>query len=490
MHPIIFVGDLPSATISKRVKGGQLRKLASSVYTTDVHLDPEEVVRRHWQTIAGSLYPDAVITDRSAPTGRPVEGRLYLVHPRRERLTFLPGLVVDARRGAGALDGDIALPGGLHLASRGRALAENSRPTRSRDGKPRRTLDSAELGEWIDRLCRVDGETGLVEYRRRAEGVAPAVGTSAAALASLSRMIGVALGSRSATVASRALAARQAGHPYDSDRIARFDRLIDALRASAPQSRPIDRSDTERYRFLPFYEAYFSNYIEGTEFALHEAEAVVFDGKTPFGRTADAHDLLGTFEVVSDNLEMARSFASAAEFCESLQRRHQAVMGGRPETRPGQFKLVANQAGASLFVLPELVTGTLTEGFSRFAELDTAWERAVYAMFLVAEVHPFDDGNGRMARIMMNGELAARGESRIIIPTVFRSDYLGALRRLTRDDDPTVLIKALRFAHDYTASIVYDGLDSAENQLRTTNAFESPEGGRRLRLPNGKPEDI
>jgi fido (protein-threonine AMPylation protein) len=34
-------------------------------------------------------------------------------------------------------------------------------------------------------------------------------------------------------------------------------------------------------------------------------------------------------------------------------------------------------------------------------------------MFLISEVHPFADGNGRIARIMMNAELVAAGEERI-----------------------------------------------------------------------------
>ena len=104
-------------------------------------------------------------------------------------------------------------------------------------------------------------------------------------------------------------------------------------------------------------------------------------------------------------------------------------------------------------------------------------------MFLVSEVHPFDDGNGRLARIMMNSELVAKDEGRIIIPTVFRDDYIGALRRLTRQDDPSVLIKVLRFAHDYTFAIDYSDISTAVTQLSETNAFEEPESPRRLILP-------
>jgi hypothetical protein len=43
-------------------------------------------------------------------------------------------------------------------------------------------------------------------------------------------------------------------------------------------------------------------------------------------------------------------------------------------------------------------------------------------MFLVAEVRPFTDGNGRVGREMMNAELVAGHQAKIIVPTGFRSD--------------------------------------------------------------------
>ena len=51
-----------------------------------------------------------------------------------------------------------------------------------------------ELEAWIDRLCRVDGQKKLARYREQAEQVAATVGTTAADLAVLVRVIGVALG--------------------------------------------------------------------------------------------------------------------------------------------------------------------------------------------------------------------------------------------------------------------------------------------------------
>lgn len=100
---------------------------ASTVYTNDVDTDPDVVTHREWHTIVGGLLPGAVITDRSAPTGGPVDGVHYLVYDARDREVALPGMTVSARRGAGPLDSDAQLPGGLYQASKGRALAENTR---------------------------------------------------------------------------------------------------------------------------------------------------------------------------------------------------------------------------------------------------------------------------------------------------------------------------------------------------------------------------
>lgn len=152
------------------------------------------MVAGEWHDIAGRMFPGAVITDRSALTGGPVGGVLYLARDGRARSVDLPGLRVTARPGAGPLDGDIPLSGGLHQASKGRGLAENVRPSRSRDGRVRRTLDAAELGDWVDRLCQVDGPQRLARYREQAEQVADAVGAPQDAAKALSQMIGAALG--------------------------------------------------------------------------------------------------------------------------------------------------------------------------------------------------------------------------------------------------------------------------------------------------------
>ena len=102
--------------------------------------------------------------------------------------------------------------------------------------------------------------------------------------------------------------------------------------------------------------------------------------------------------------------------------------------------------------------------------------RAVFILFVTSEVHPFVDGNGRISRIMMNAELTAAGQAKIIVPTVFRPDYIGALRRLSRDGDPEVLVKAMLRLWDFSRWLSFGDFDTLRGRLETSNAFSDDEG--------------
>lgn len=92
-------------------------------------------------------------------------------------------------------------------------------------------------------------------------------------------------------------------------------------------------------------------------------------------------------------------------------------------------------------------------------------------MFLISEVHPFLDGNGRTARVMMNAELVKHGQTKIIIPTVYRDDYMLALRLLTRQQDPSAYVKMMIRAQEFSSTITGDDMDAMEKILEASNAF-------------------
>jgi hypothetical protein len=129
------------------------------------------------------------------------------------------------------------------------------------------------------------------------------------------------------------------------------------------------------------------------------------------------------------------------------------------------------------------------EEFAALDRLIGALQRGVFMMFLVAEVHPFADGNGRVARIMMNAELVAAGEQRIVIPTIYRANYLSALKAATDRTSSQPVIAMLDFAQRFTLAIDWTGFRAAEGELKAANAFmdsaEADDRGIRLRLPKG-----
>ena len=76
----------------------------------------------------------------------------------------------------------------------------------------------------------------------------------------------------------------------------------------------------------------------------------------------------------------------------------------------------------------------------------------------------------------MNAELVASDQSQIIIPTVFREDYLNALRRLTRRGDPSVLIRAISRVREFSANIIGDDFEKSREYLEKCNAFKDGDG--------------
>ena len=468
-NPIIFADDLPDSTLHDRVARGELVRLARGIYTSEVAADPTDVVRRSWREMVGRRFPDAVVTDRSAVWAQPHDGYLFITSAREGTLE-LPGLIVVSRKGPGAIEGDIAMGAGVHLASRPRALLDNTRPTRKRSDLPPASLSRAELADWIDHLCAVDGAERVITYRDDAEALADTLDVAATRVETLNEIVGAVLGTRDSTSVSTAMKARAAGVPFDQGRVLRFELLANHLR-DVVTTHPALPVDAARRATLPFWEAYFSNFIEGTEFTPDEAERIVFEGEMRADRPEDAHDVLGTYQLVSDEAEMRRRTASADEFIEMLREWHSTILGGRPAKRPGEFKRYPNQVGNTVFVAPDLVEGTLRRGHEILDSLTTPTQRGTFAAFVVAEVHPFDDGNGRLARAVMNAEYVAGDEQRAVIPTISRNDYLRALRRLSRQDRPDLFVSYIDRVRRWTSRMDWSTLAAARALLERTNAF-------------------
>ncbi len=272
--------------------------------------------------------------------------------------------------------------------------------------------------------------------------------------------------------------ARAFGNPYDPGRLPLFEKLFIELKQNEFKDLPEKNTTNKSFKNFAFFEAYFSNYIEGTQFELEDAKKIIETAAPMPNRDEDSHDVLGTYNLVSNREEMNITPAASGEMLEILLYRHKILMSARTSKNPGHFKDRNNRAGETHFVDYTLVKGTLIKGFDYYQSLTAPFSKAAFIMFMISEVHPFLDGNGRIARVMMNAELVKQGQSKIIIPTVYRDDYMLSLRRLTRQQEPSAYIKMLLRAHGFSSAVIGDDMDDMQKQLEASNAFKEHDKSR------------
>jgi Fic/DOC family len=478
-EPEVFrPADAPAA--SRALRRGELRRLARGLYTWNLDEPPEQLLRRRWMDVAALYFPGAVLVDRSAVEARPAgDGSLFLdsgpepAHPNAVRL---PGLILRPRAGPGPIEGDMQF-GPLHRSGEARTALDNVRSSRARSGVAR-TLAAAELEEWLERIARNRGEDDLLRIRDEAREIAPAL-SAKSEQRRLDDLISALLRTGDSRLVTGPARARGRRQPFDAARVALFELLHGALGALVPTLRP---EPEDPRRVFAFFEAYFSNFIEGTEFEVAEAEAIVFDGVIPDERPEDAHDILGTFRVVADPTLRTRTPADPDDFAELLRLLNRHILEGRPDKAPGEWKQRPNRAGGTSFVAPDLVPGTLREAWRFYETLPAGFPRALFAMFAVSEVHPFADGNGRVSRALLGAELSAAGECRIVVPLCFRTDYLGALRAMSRQGNPEPLLRMADRAQRWASLVDWSTMPRALGQLERSNALVAPDEAEERRL--------
>ena len=97
---------------------------------------------------------------------------------------------------------------------------------------------------------------------------------------------------------------------------------------------------------------------------------------------------------------------------------------------------------------------------------------------VIAEIHPFTDGNGRISRAMMNAELTFANQCRIIVPTGGRDDYLLALRAFSRQERAELIIKVLAKCQALASMVIWAPRGLAKGILRALGTFEEPPDAR------------
>lgn len=83
-----------------------------------------------------------------------------------------------------------------------------------------------------------------------------------------------------------------------------FEKLFQELQKREFKRLQDQNVTNQSFKNFAFFESYFSNYIEGTEFEIDEAKKIIETGHPLLTRQDDSHDILGTYRIVSSKKEM------------------------------------------------------------------------------------------------------------------------------------------------------------------------------------------
>lgn len=235
-----------------------------------------------------------------------------------------------------------------------------------------------------------------------------------------------------------------------------------------------------------FFEAYFSNFIEGTRFLFKDAKEIVTSGVLPASRPADGRDVLAAYRLFTGPKLLSLTALNEQDALSLIREVNARLMIGRPDIRPGEFKKEKNMAGETQFVDPELVYGTILKGLELIRATDDGFSRAVMTHALLTDVHPFNDGNGRTSRALMGNELECAGLSRICVPTVYRDDYLDGQRAYTRRGNPDIIVRSLEFCQKVTSACSSPDIDEQAEKWASAYAFCEDNTHGKLEMPSNK----
>ncbi len=472
LQEVIFSSKDPkiSNQISRLIKVGAIRKIAPRIYSPNMDEPVEGIIKRNLFKILGNLYPGTILSHRSAFEFQPTKtGQIFLTTSYTKKVQ-LPGVTLQFLEGASPIEGDNKFSGELYVSQKARELLENLQATKKL-GSSSKCLSLPEIEERLEEIIRINGEDEINKLRDRARVIAEQLKMQKE-FEKLNRLIGALLTTRTSKILNSPLAkARAFGKPYDPARMELFETLFRALKQAEFPIREDKNNTPISFRNFAFFESYFSNYIEGTVFEIDEAKKIIQTNKPLPARNDDSHDVLGTYQIVSNKKEMDIAPSTPEAFLNIISLRHKILLSARVDKNPGLFKDKNNFAGGTSFVDLNLVRGTLIESFDFYKVLDHPFAKAAYIMFVMSEVHPFLDGNGRIARVMMNAEFVKAGHSKIIIPTVFREDYIGALRKLTKQRKCDTYIKMLQRAQEFSANVYGEKIDEMQVYLTSCNAF-------------------
>lgn len=244
--------------------------------------------------------------------------------------------------------------------------------------------------------------------------------------------------------------------------IAGKKKQLDALR---PLSRNALQALQKSY---DVHLTYTSNAIEGNTLTWRETAEVIEHGITVGGKSLRDHlEAVDHYEALQWMRELAaRDTAINEETVRELHRR--IVFRSQPEIGGIYSKLPRRVAGSPVvFPNPVKVPQLMKEYGEWLGTAGTDPAASFDAHFRLVAIHPFADGNGRTARLLMNLILLRGGYPPVAVRPEDRKTYLDTLEHASLRDDlmpfQTFLHERLDATLDEYLSALREALPNAED---------------------------
>ncbi|CAJ0602583.1 unnamed protein product [Cylicocyclus nassatus] len=271
---------------------------------------------------------------------------------------------------------------------------------------------------------------------------------------------------------SEALVRRKKTLPLVSAMDAKLLRRIQKKRdefARLPHTSSLKRAMRESY----FMHIYHTVAIEGNTLTLGQTRSILETGVAVAGKSIHEHNEVIGMDAALRYLNHSLLHMSEITLDDILEM-HRRVLGNANPIDAGRIRTTQVFVGHFTPVGPEYVREQLNELVDWLRdpstmELDPV-ERAAIAHYKLVVVHPFVDGNGRTARLLLNLILMRAGFPPVILPVESRAEYYATLHTANLGDLRPFVRYVARHTEStlqfYINSAEKCGVDCADNGLR------------------------
>lgn len=206
---------------------------------------------------------------------------------------------------------------------------------------------------------------------------------------------------------------------------------IDALQKQINELRPFDRDTVLSLKeYYKIGLTWSSNAIEGNTLTEAETKVVIEDGLAIGGKPLKDHleakghaeafeymqGLVNKKEITEDDILKLHDlfYRKIDDVNAGMYRKSQVFISGSRYPLPGPDKV------------PQLMKDEIKK-IAAYREKEHPVVAAAKAHLEFVLIHPFIDGNGRVARLLMNLILLQEGYNIAIIPPVLRAEYISSI---------------------------------------------------------------